>query len=65
VIRGELLAMQELAANIRPELMRQIQTRIAQESEAYAPSNRVHALALAGHIEVGYRARSRDAEDAR
>ena len=56
--------MQELTANVRPELMRQIHAGIAQEREADATCNRVHALALAGHIKVRYRTGSRNASPA-
>src|SRR6476646_8542471 len=52
-----LLAMKEFAANVWPELMKKILAGIAQQSEADACPDRVHALALAGNIKIGNGAR--------
>ena len=56
--------MQEFAANVWPELMQKVLAGIAQESEADATHNGVHALALAGDVEVGNGTRSSDAKKA-
>ena len=45
--------MEEFAANVWPELMKKIPAGIAQESEADAGPDRMHALALAGNIKIG------------
>lgn len=57
--------MQEFAANVWPELMRQIHAGIAQESEADARANRPHSLTLAGNIKISDGACSGDAENPR